>query len=559
MSQLTTIEKYDPFAVAAKIDYFAWLEGSFDNQIVSNQDATSETETSLRNTNISQSVLEHNDTRIKYDRETEALRQELGSDRFSKLGAVAVTTLLGVRRRKQSVDVSERIFKKRKTENKFLNKMLDNSSSIIVGAAAIGIVGRAAFSVIAAENGFDTPTYTGNNVQITPFETSSNNSDSLSDLLAVRDIPTGDIVAPVPAPAPTPLPDYAPTSTPVEIPAVTPSRVNTHEPIHEVIRKPVHVRTPAPAQTPIHAKTPTAVPDKKIAIVTGGATHPDAQFEINSLIENGTLDPKTTEIIPNNYPAEMAPFVGGVSTQVSTEIGAKNIRDIIAQHPDSDITSYAFSEGNFPNDTVAAELYRQKNSSVNFVGYGSGNSASGLLNSPLAEMVRPIVDGFGITRTPPAPGSTQIFDGRDGFAGSAHGDLGKLISNALSPNHRIPRPDEPRVMTFDVSGVHYEVVGEPIPLPPGAILTSGIPAPGFGGLPELRPADLMPGGINPIPNVSPLPDANQLPPAPLNPVVEPPLVPAPDSIKLATPSFIGELPCVAPNGSEYFTPANASC
>ena len=103
-------------------------------------------------------------------------------------------------------------------------------------------------------------------------------------------------------------------------------------------------------------------------------------------------------------------------------------------------------------------------------------------------------------------------------------------------------------MTFDVNGVHYEVVGNTIPLPPNAILTSGIPAPGFGGLPELRPADLTPAGQAPLPGPEPAPVGQLLPPAP-----------GPEPVRSTTPSFFGEQPCVAPDGSQYFTPANASC
>lgn len=299
--------------------------------------------------------------------------------------------------------------------------------------------------------------------------------------------------------------------------------------------------------TPKHDAAPVAgtaekhvFQGKEIVIVTGGATDPTGDLATQQLIDNGTIDPTKVTIIKNHYPAEMAPFVGQQTTQQSTAIGAQNIRDIIAQNPDARITSYAFSEGNFPNDTVGAELYRAGKRDVNFVGYGSGNAASGLLNNPLAEMFRPIVDSFGITRTPPAPGTTMILDGRDLYASNA----GKLDIDLQA--HRIVGPNEPRVMTFDVHGVHYEVVGTPIALPPDAILTSGTPAPGFGGLPEQRPQDLMPDA----PPVAPgQPPVNQ----------EQPPVPAPESVRLSTPSFFGEQPCVAPDGSQYFTPGNAAC
>ncbi len=314
-----------------------------------------------------------------------------------------------------------------------------------------------------------------------------------------------------------------------------------------------HVWEPAPDTVSVPSSTEKNMPytGKEIVIVTGGATDPTGDLATQQLIDNGTIDPNKVTIIKNQYPAEMAPFVGQQSTQQSTAIGAQNIRDIIAQNPNAKITSYAFSEGNFPNDTVGAEQYRLGDKDVNFVGYGSGNAASGLLNSPLAEAFRPIVDGLGITRIPPAPGSTMILDGSDGYASNAGGDIGKLLNNAMGPGHRIVGPNEPRVMTFDVNGVHYEVVGNTIPLPPNAILTSGIPAPGFGGLPELRAPDLMPGGVAPDPNLPKapdfVPDMNQLPPAPQ------------DIVKSPTPSFFGEQPCIAPDGSQYFTPAGASC
>lgn len=336
--------------------------------------------------------------------------------------------------------------------------------------------------------------------------------------------------------------------------------VETHDVVSSQVAAVIDTPAPKPAYTkhvwtPIHDAAPApstvekpAFTGKEIVIVTGGATDPTGDLATQQLIDNGTIDPNKVTIIKNQYPAEMAPFVGQQTTQQSTAIGAQNIRDIIAQNPNARITSYAFSEGNFPNDTVGAEQYRLGNKDVNFVGYGSGNAASGLLNSPLAEAFRPIVDGFGITRTPPAPGSTMILDGSDGYASNAGGDIGKLLNNAMGPGHRIVGPNEPRLMTFDVNGVHYEVVGNTIPLPPNAILTSGIPAPGFGGLPELRPADLTPAGQAPLPGPEPAPVGQLLPPAP-----------GPEPVRSATPSFFGEQPCVAPDGSQYFTPANASC
>jgi hypothetical protein len=319
--------------------------------------------------------------------------------------------------------------------------------------------------------------------------------------------------------------------------AETPTHHGEGAPKQRIFESKIHDGNKVP-----DAKTPSG---KRIVVLTGGATDPDGLFIRDQLIANGTIDPAKDEIILNHYPAEMAPFVGTHTTQESTAIGAQGLRDIIAQNPDRPITSYEFSEGNFPADTVAAELARAGNHNVNFVGYGSGNSASGLLNNPLAETFRPIVDGLGITRTPPAPGSTMILDGRDIYASNA----GKLDIDMEA--HRIVGPNEPRVLTFDVNGVHYEVVGTTIPLPPGAILTSGVPAPGFGGLPQA----LIP-GVNtpPDPNLPQapdfVPDMNQLPPAPQD--IVPPA-------HLDAPAQFGDAPCVAPNGDQYFTGVGQPC
>lgn len=332
---------------------------------------------------------------------------------------------------------------------------------------------------------------------------------AVSKPLTAADAP----VAAMLPPAPLPEPYVAPQPSFVDLPDVK-HKIDWQPP-----QKPV-VSTPHP--TPLEKPAP-APRSGDVVIPVGGATDPNGDMVA------ATLDPNKARIIRMNYPAEMGPFVGTTPTNVSQAEGVQNIIDLVKQHPGAKITLKGFSEGSFVTNEAARQL-ADMGIHVNVVNAGDGNGAAGILNHPLAEMVQPMLNSFGIPKTPPVAGSTELLSGRDAWASTAGDDPGRLLDKftKIPVDHRIPGDNEIPIQMFTKDGVTYKVFDEPVALPVGAVdITPGgspvplppppidqppIPAPiGQPVLPDQAPVDI-PAPVIPFPT-PPVPDQELAPAA----------------------------------------------
>lgn len=338
----------------------------------------------------------------------------------------------------------------------------------------------------------------------------------------------------------------SPVTLPVaNMPYTTPLPPEVHPPVVDIpAPKPAPVDV-APAPVYKH-KTPQYYPDtaptpvKKqpvggtdFVIPVGGATDPNGDMPA------ATVNPNT-KMLRVNYPAEMGPFVGSTPTNVSQDIGVRNVIDLVKQHPGAKITLKGFSEGSFVTNEAARQL-AEMGIHVNVVNAGDGNGAAGILQRPEVPMIQPFLTAAGINYTPPVPGSTEILSGRDAWASTANDPLGVALGKAMNipVDHRIPGEDEIPVQTFTKDGVYYKIYDQPVDLPIGAV-------------------DTTPGGSPvPVPPPIPMPGPDLLPPPAPGPDLPPP--PAPEAMKSPEPAFFGEQACVAPDGSQYFTPGDAPC
>lgn len=342
----------------------------------------------------------------------------------------------------------------------------------------------------------------------------------VSRALTPADMPSAAVVPPVPALHDAIIPAPQPSYT--DLPDVK------HKTDWQPPQKPV-VSTPHPA--PIEKPAP-APSGGDIVIPVGGATDPDGNMVAD------TLDPNKARIIRMNYPAEMGPFVGSTPTNVSQAIGVQNIIDLVKQHPGAKITLKGFSEGSFVTNEAARQL-ADMGIHVNVVNAGDGNGAAGILNHPLAQTFQPMVNGLGIYKTPPVPGSTELLSGRDAWASTAGDDPGRLLDKftKIPVDHRIPGDNEIPVQIFTKDGVTYKVFDEPVPLPEGAVdMTPGgspvpLPPP-IEQLPLPVPMDQPAPADIPAPiDQPPIPDPAPIAPEQddgLAPVIPFPAPPAPD-------------------------------
>jgi hypothetical protein len=247
-------------------------------------------------------------------------------------------------------------------------------------------------------------------------------------------------------------------------------------------------------------------------IYVGGNGDTNAQGVVDTKIANGDYDFNANNI-QVNYSASIAPL-GPVPMGESVEEGALNtLAAVEANMGDPNITVEGFSLGAIVVDrtgNMLAEKYGSVPGNVTLVTDGNADSTLGLFQNPLIETFAPITDAFGIvTNINPEPGTINRTDVGDVWGNSANADIGGVINNALNMSgHRIPDEQEAHVSYVDENGVNQEVYGD-------------------------------------VSNfVQPAPEA----------------APAPESVvKLADPNFFGEQPCFAPDGSQYFTPADAPC
>ena len=394
----------------------------------------------------------------------------------------------------------------------------------------------------------------------------------------------------------TPAPEVAPA------PANPDGAVVKPAPHTEAVSSaPIHTKTPAPAptynnnppkdsdygyngsveasQTPVYKKVSPSGNREIITFVTGGATDDSSEMFLKTLVDTGNVDPTKTKLIPTVSPKDMAPFAGGSlstdqSVALTKEALMNNIRAELARNPNAEIHLSNFSEGNMGGNAVAQELLKE-GINVQVTAYGNPESAIGMQNksSAASSIVKPVMDNLGIVEIPNIPGTVNVADAEDMWATTAgDGGLTTLEKFAKIPtNHRVvDTVHETPIQSFKIGSETYLIYGDPnklVAIPPNATDVKGPDAPEFH---KFRP-DAAPNNIDvgsgqgaPLPGPTALPSPDPtlvtlpLPGAQPDPdIAQPPS--AFDLEKSLTPSFFGEQPCVAPDGSQYFTPANAPC
>lgn len=251
-------------------------------------------------------------------------------------------------------------------------------------------------------------------------------------------------------------------------------------------------------------------------VYVGGNGDTNAQGVVDQVTANGDFNPNANNI-QVNYSASIAPL-GPVPMDQSVAEGAQNTFDaVVANMGDPNITVEGFSLGAIVVDKTGhmlADKYGAVPGNVHLVTDGNADGDTGLFNNQqVMGIAQPFMAPFGIdTSNTPEPGTRNRNDAHDVWGGSANEDLGGVINDAVNmQSHRIPAESEPHTTYVDANGVTNEVYGD---------------APNF---------------------VPPAPDA-----APVE-------APASEPVRNTTPEFFGEQACVAPDGSQYFTPGDAPC
>ncbi|MDB5176511.1 MAG: hypothetical protein JWN75_179 [Candidatus Saccharibacteria bacterium] len=315
-----------------------------------------------------------------------------------------------------------------------------------------------------------------------------------------------------------------------------------------------------------------------ITFVTGGATDDSSQMFMKTLVDTGNVDPTKTKLIPTVSPKDMAPFAGGSlstdeSVAITKQVLMDNVRAELARNPNAEIHFQNFSEGNMGGNAVAQELLKE-GINVKVTAYGNPESAIGMQNKSSAanSIVKPVMDNLGIVEIPNVPYTENIFDGDDMWATTA-GDGGletflKLLK--IPTNHRVvDTVHETPIQTFRIGTEIYKNYGTKlVAIPPNAVDVTGDPGPEFH---KFRP-DAVPNNIDVLAGQGGLPGPAALPnpdPSLVTLLTSDVQLPTPDAAlppppasgfnESLTPSFFGEQPCVRPDGSQYFTPANAPC
>lgn len=288
-----------------------------------------------------------------------------------------------------------------------------------------------------------------------------------------------------------------------------------------------HIWTPEPevAASPRQGEKP-AYTGEQIVIPIGGATDPDGN------IPAGMLDPNKVRMERIWYPAEMGPFVGATPTNISVGQGidtvVNRVVELRKQNPNAVINLNGFSEGSFVARGAARRL-QDMGIAVNVQTAGDPNTDIGILNNPLAEMAKPIMDSMGIQKGPEIDGLTSKVSGLDAWGGTATDDPGTMIGKFINipKDHRIPTDAEIPVQVLTDGKETIKVYDVPIRVlpagvtditPGGPVTTLSTPAPA----PEVFPAPAPEPALVDLPPVEPapdfVPDMNQLPPPPPDPV-----------------------------------------
>ncbi|MCA9335075.1 PE-PPE domain-containing protein [Candidatus Saccharibacteria bacterium] len=316
-------------------------------------------------------------------------------------------------------------------------------------------------------------------------------------------------------------------------------------------------------------------------IYVGGCGDKNSQYPVDRAIQDGRYDFGANNI-QINYPASMAPICDdgfGTQTGVSIADGGQKVVDAYYANSWDQVNVEGFSLGAGVVDWAAMRLAENNGGvlpgNINIVAVGDSWNPVGIQNHPLAGVITPITKGMLNIPTAaelhPVPGVTQVFDAGDPYAtmNVAPLNLGEQITKfaRVGQDHRIPNIGNEPYTEVQRDGVNYQIYGDDrnsginqaiqeVGVDPGPVGT-----PFFDFIaPQDDPANVL-NPPAPLPESGPVvPDLNIVGPAPRDvfedvlpyPPVEPP-------VHLSQPSFWGEAPCFAPDGSQYWTPGDAPC
>jgi hypothetical protein len=251
----------------------------------------------------------------------------------------------------------------------------------------------------------------------------------------------------------------------------------------------------------------------------GGAADPGSQGPVDTAIAQGRYNPNANNI-QIQYPAGIAPAVGDTQMIDSVNQGAQSVVDAYHNSGGDDFTCEGFSLGAIVCDAAGNQVMAENGGNVpsNYhnITEGNADAQSGLFQNPLTQLISPILPAFGVdTSIKPIPGTINRFYVKDFWGNGNQPDIVGNIEqlNALAQGapdgHAIPDPNAPHQTYVGPDDVVNEVYGQSDVAVVGA----------------LDPAQ--------------------------NPVLNPD--------RLYQPEFFGEAPCVAPDGTNYFTPGDAPC
>lgn len=283
-------------------------------------------------------------------------------------------------------------------------------------------------------------------------------------------------------------------------------------------------------------------------IYAGGACDPASQGPVDHARAAGTYD-YGADNRQVQWSGSLAPVCGNERMIDAVNDQANQIVDFYYQHQnDPSVRAYGFSEGavgvNRASNILADQNGGQLPSNFHPETAGDATTPIGLLNHPFAYVISPITAAIGVplpNQIHPEPGTVVNLDKGDWYAtGNVDPfNLGDQITKMamIGTDHRMPDPSEPHD-TVVSRGVTYNIYGDQ---------TNGISE-------AIRDAggDPTPVGDAFFNVIAHQPDpANRLPEDPA-PVVEEP-------VRSIFPSFFGEQPCFAEDGSQYYTPGDAPC
>lgn len=261
-------------------------------------------------------------------------------------------------------------------------------------------------------------------------------------------------------------------------------------------------------------------------IVYGGrGTFPDentSQTYKQFLIDTGQVSTVADNIIAVNYPAQIAPL-DQITQRQSTDIGVANGQVALDTQTDPNQRTrvYGYSQG-----TASAIELTNKNPgriahlTIDKGPYGPG----GLANNPQAldPGLQSLGESIGLVMREELPTNIPVTvrsSRADVWSGGGNLEVNDVLANVgptlFGNSHRMVNPAEPHA-TEQYGNVTVEWYDN-----------DAAPAPAAALAPAPAPVEALP--------------------------------PAPEVAKSSTPSFFGEQPCYAPDGSQYYTPGDAPC